>query len=185
MSSDRKLYILCGGESRRMGRDKALIEVDGKSLLEQQVKKGELFFNEVILLCGQNIYQMENRQLPDKMEDTGPLAGMLEALKDGVGHSMSQIAIIPVDLPFLSESTLKKLSKTEPRKTDDAIILKSGENPQPLAGVYNTDLVGKLNSYLYTGNRMVFGFMNQLKYSVIQVEESELKNLNKPGDLGT
>lgn len=166
-----------------MGRDKALIEVDGKRLLEQQVQKGKACFDEVILLNGQNIYSIENRRLPDKIEDAGPLAGLLEALTDGADHSLSQIAIIPVDLPFLSETTLKRLSKIEPGKTDDAVILKSDDDLQPLAGVYNTDLVGKLNSYLHTGNRMVFGFINQLRYSTIEVNKSELKNFNGPEDL--
>lgn len=183
MSSARNLYILCGGESRRMGRDKALIEMDGQSLLDQQVQKGESFFNEVVLLSGQNIYSMKNRRLPDTLKNAGPLAGLLEALKDGADHSMSQIAIIPVDLPFLSEFTLKRLSKTESGKTDDAVFLKSGDNFQPLTGVYKTDLVDKLNSYLHTGNRMVFGFINQLRYSTIDVYKRELKNVNRPGDL--
>lgn len=185
MSSGRNLYILCGGGSRRMGRDKALINMEGKSLLEQQVKKGEANFDEVILLNGQNIYSIENRKLPDKIKDAGPLAGLLEALKDGADHSMSHIAIIPVDLPFLSETTLKRLSTMELLKTDDVSFLRSGDDLQPLSGVYNTDtdLVDNLAHYLRTGNRMVFGFINQLRYSTIEVKRSELKNFNRPEDL--
>jgi len=166
-----------------MGRDKARIEMNGETLLDQQIQKAEVFFHEVVLLSGQNIYSMTNRRLPDTIEHAGPLAGLLEALTDGADHTMSHIAIIPVDLPFLTETTLKRFSKIEPGKTDEAVILKSGDDLQPLAGLYNTDLVDKLNSYLDTGNRMVFGFLNQLRYSAIEVNKSELQNFNRPEDL--
>jgi molybdopterin-guanine dinucleotide biosynthesis protein A len=166
-----------------MGRDKALIEMDGESLLERKVQKGKAYFDEVILLSGQTIYSMENRWLPDKIENAGPLAGLLEALKDGAEHSKSHIVIIPVDLPFLSESTLKKLSTMQNLETNDAIILRSGDDLQPLAGIYSTDLADNLALYLRTGNRMVFGFINQLIYSTITVNDLELKNVNSPDDL--
>ena len=184
MNTDRNLYILCGGQSQRMGRDKALIEMDGKSLLEQVIKKAELYFGEVNLLCGQNIYDVKNRQLSDKIENAGPLAGLLEALKDSANSSMNHIAIIPVDLPNITRTTLKRLSNVCLPETNKALFLKSGEDLQPLAGVYSTALKTKLNNYLKNGNRMVFGFVNHLEYSTLQVDETELKNLNTPRDLG-
>lgn len=166
-----------------MGQDKALIEVDGKSLLEHQVEKAEPFFDEVVLLGGQNSYPMENRNLQDEMENAGPLAGLFAALKDGDDSSISHIAIIPVDLPYISESTIERLSDESLRPSENAIILANGENLQPLAGVYRTRLAGQLDHYLKSGNRMVFGFVNQLAYSKSQVDEAELKNFNTPEDL--
>lgn len=166
-----------------MGRDKALAELDGKKLLDRQIKKGEPFFEEVVLLRGVNRYRVENRQLADRFENAGPLSGLLEALMDGAAKSLKYIAIIPVDLPGISELTIRKLAVAEPLKTEDAILLSSGEDLQPLAGVYSVDLADDLAHFLEAGNRMVFAFANGLNYAKIEVDRAELKNINHPEDL--
>jgi len=166
-----------------MGRDKALAELDGKKLLDRQIKKGEPFFEEVVLLSGRNSYSMENRQLTDRFENAGPLSGLLEALKDGAVNSLKYLAIIPVDLPQISELTIQKLAVVEPTMSEDAILLSSGEDLQPLAGVYSVDLADDLEHFLETGNRMVFAFANGLNYTKIEVDQAELKNINHPEDL--
>ena len=183
MKTGRKLYILCGGQSRRMGRDKAMVALRGERLLDRQIKKGESYFDEVVLLCGQNSYPVENRQLPDQIENAGPLSGMLEALKDGAANSLKQIAIIPVDLPGISEDTIQQLALSKLNESDQALLLKSGEDLQPLAGIYSVDLASELEHFLKIGNRMVFAFVNGLEYSVIEVGQEELRNLNRPEDL--
>ena len=183
MKSGSKLYILCGGQSRRMGRDKAMVELQGERLLDCQIRMGENYFDEVVLLCGQNSYPVENRQLPDQIENAGPLSGLLEALKGGAANSLKQIAIIPVDLPGISEDTIQQLALSKLNESDQALLLKSGEDLQPLAGIYSVDLASKLEHFLKTGNRMVFAFVNGLEYSVIEVGQEELRNLNRPEDL--
>lgn len=165
-----------------MGRNKALLELDGVSLLKHQINRAAPFFDEVILLSGQNNYKADNRQLNDRFENAGPLAGLLEALKDKSGPSAKQIVMIPVDLPRLSAETFHTLSLLSISKSDEAAILRSGEDLQPLAGVYSTDLADSLESYLKKGNRMVFGFLKKLNYSTIEVKREELKNFNTPED---
>lgn len=183
MSSKRTLYILCGGQSRRMGRDKARIKLDGVALLERVIKKGERHFDEVVLLSGGNHYDVSNRQLVDKLPDAGPLSGLLEALKDSNEAGLNQCGIIPVDLPNVSVSTVEKLANEHLGGNQEARLLASVEGLQPLAGIYSTGIIDRLQVYLNNGNRMVFGFVNQLNYSTITVNEQELKNINRPDDL--
>lgn len=186
MKSDRRLYILCGGKSRRMGEDKATLMLGGnETLLSHQIRKASPYFREIVLLSGEKHYQVENRQVKDTFTNAGPLAGLLEALKDGANHAQRCISIIPVDLPNLSESTINKLAEIEPSETEDAVILQSGEDLQPLAGTYNTDLANQLDHYLKTQNRMVFGFLNSLNFSTIEVRADEMINLNRPEDLNS
>jgi len=182
MSSDRKLYILCGGKSRRMGSDKALLTIDGEKLIERQIRKANPYFDEIVLLNGENSYQLENRQLYDEFDNAGPLAGLFEALKDGSKHSLNEAAIIPVDLPDISKETLKKLSENTLAESVDAVFLQNGEDLQPLAGIYKTHLRHELVRNLNTKNRMVFGFITNLNYSVIDVVREELLNFNTPSD---
>jgi len=183
MKSDRRLYILCGGQSRRMGQDKAMLKLGDETLLSRQINKAAPFFKDILLLTGENEYKVDNRQIKDLFINAGPLAGLLEALKDGVNDGQRCISIIPVDLPNLSESAFNTLAKTEPSETEDAVILQSGEDLQPLAGIYNTNLTTQLKHYLQTRNRMVFGFVNRLNFSTIDVKRGELININRPEDL--
>lgn len=182
MTLNRKAYILCGGQSRRMGRDKAMIDFKGERLLHYQINKITPLFEEIVLLSGNKNYKIENRQLMDDIEDAGPLSGLLSALKDGADHSLKHITLFPVDLPDLSDQTVERLSTSEPAEKSDAVILSSGEYLQPLAGVYGTGLNKKLKNYLESGNRIVFGFIKNISYSIIEVAPEELRNLNHPGD---
>lgn len=50
MENERDLYILCGGKSVRMGRDKTQLIFLGKTFLELTVEKTESLFENVILL---------------------------------------------------------------------------------------------------------------------------------------
>ncbi|CAN5460221.1 molybdenum cofactor guanylyltransferase [soil metagenome] len=185
MNSARRLYILCGGQSRRMGQDKAMLKRGDEPLLNRQIRKVSPFFREIVLLSGENHYQVDNRQIKDAIINAGPLAGLLEALKDGANQKLSCIAILPVDLPNLSESTLNKLAEFVPEEPKDAEILRSGKDLQPLAGVYNTELATQLEHYLHSRNRMVFEFVNRLNFSTIEVRADELININRPEDLSS
>ena len=166
-----------------MGRDKARITTDGVSLLKQMIQKGERHFDNVVLLSGDNTYDVPNRQLQDWFSDAGPLGGILAALEDCERAGMTQCCIVPVDLPAIFDSTLKLLADTDLREDEDARVLTSSEGIQPLAGVYSAVCNDRLQDYLKTGNRMVFGFLNRLNYSTITVSNSELKNVNTPDDL--
>lgn len=173
----RPLYIFCGGGSRRMGRDKALLEVDGETLLERQMRKAYSHFDDVILLSGGNEYVTNNRQIPDAFNDAGPLSGLLAALKD-VQKSHNQIAVIPVDVPFLSDHTLRLLSSKALEEDADAMLVQSDEKVQPLAGVYKSEVADSLEEFLKRGQRRVMNFLNQLSCRYISVHSDELRNIN-------
>lgn len=176
------LYIFCGGGSRRLGRDKALIELDGETLLERQVRRAFPFFDQIILLSGSNHYDTPNRQIPDVLGNAGPLSGLLAALKDAELHHQ-QIAVIPVDVPFLADSTMKILSEYTLSENTDAATLCAGEVVQPLAGLYKCNISANLQQWIDGGQRMVMKFLEQLHLEHIRVMENELRNINFPGDV--
>ncbi|MGF1671179.1 MAG: molybdenum cofactor guanylyltransferase, partial [Balneolaceae bacterium] len=144
MSSDRNLYILCGGQSSRMGKNKALLQPDGKTMLNRLIQRAQPYFNEIVLLSGQNNYPYGLRQLPDAIENSGPLAGLIAAMKDS--HS-GFLALLPVDLPLISDKTLQLLSVHNPVQKD-ICIAKSDERIQPLAGIYRKESEPELDVYL-------------------------------------
>jgi len=173
----RMLYILCGGDSRRMGQDKALLEINGRSLLEFWMVRTAPLFDEVVLLSGSTRYSVSNRQLQDEMKDTGPLAGVLAAMKDKKGTD-DDFAIVAVDLPNLGNSTLQRLS-ADTLSHHLAMVAAHGKELQPLAGIYQRSLSADLETYLEGGRRSVAGFIDGINPGRIGVEKEELMNINK------
>lgn len=98
--------ILAGGQSKRMGKDKALLKVKGISMLEQN--------KQVLQKAGaKNICISRNdglkNHIGDQFTNSGPLAGIHAA----IAHSNDDpLLIIPVDLPLLTSDTLLPLVRT-------------------------------------------------------------------------
>ena len=100
-------YVLAGGHSSRMGRDKALLELGGKPLVQHAVLKLRRITEEVSILGARSELALIAPLVPDLRENSGPLAGIEAAL----GHTRHDwILVLPVDMPFLPTLLLERWS---------------------------------------------------------------------------
>ncbi len=95
------VLVLCGGQSSRMGCDKALLEIAGETLLERTIRLGwQLDAAEVLV----------SRNAPgfiqDQVSNAGPMAGIAAALP--YCHSR-WLLVLPVDMPQLCPQALAPL----------------------------------------------------------------------------
>ena len=139
---NRDIYglVLVGGESRRMGRDKALLSYDGSAT---QLERTAALLGKV---CPK-VFVSQRKEQPfptpegteaihDCVEDAkGPLRGILSAMQ---AHPDAHWLVLACDLPFLQQATLEKIiasfRSTEPqltayRSTHDGL-------PEPLCAIY-------------------------------------------------
>lgn len=94
--------VLAGGRSRRMGRDKALLEYGGTTLLRHQVDC-------LSKVCSQVVVSGEYPGfdcVPDTRHDGGPLAGMHAAATRFPGSALLFLAI---DMPAMTPQALRRL----------------------------------------------------------------------------
>jgi molybdopterin-guanine dinucleotide biosynthesis protein A len=100
-------FVLVGGNSRRMGTDKALLEIDGESLAARAVRTLRHVCGSVTLVF--NADQAVDTDLPhirDEFPGRGALGGLHAALKS----SRARIAIVlAVDLPLVSTEAVANL----------------------------------------------------------------------------
>lgn len=126
--------ILAGGQSRRMGRDKAWIEWGGQTLLARQVARARSLGPAEVFVSGRgdtDYSALGCRVLTDPVAGVGPLAGVLAALR---ASSASHVLVLAVDLPLMSEAVLHGLLAN---CTDDAgAVPQAGRRVEPLAAVY-------------------------------------------------
>lgn len=178
MDVKRDLYILCGGESKRMGRDKSQLLIHGRTFLKHLTDRVNPVFKSVTLLRGKQSFAVNLPQIPDAITDVGPLGGLLAALQDTKADSIS---ILPVDLPFISDETLNLLNSPIPNILD-ARLARSKDRIQPLVGVYHVRIISKLEDYLRSGWRSVLGLIEDINCGYFSVSEHEIKNINTPED---
>lgn len=95
------VLVLGGGKSSRMGRDKALLELQGETLLARTIRLGEsLGASQVLVSRNQPGF------IKDQIKDAGPMAG----ISAGLSHCDSRwMLVLPVDMPLLSPEALTPL----------------------------------------------------------------------------
>jgi molybdenum cofactor guanylyltransferase len=134
-------YVLAGGMSSRMGRDKALLELAGKPLVFHAVTKLKRVCSDVQILSSRAELEKFAPLVRDMREGCGPLAG----LEAGLGHSWHEWNLfMPVDMPFLPSAFLDYWVRTvvarEKRGARVAMFTVDGV-PQPLFCMLHRDVV--------------------------------------------
>ncbi len=131
MSTERvALGILCGGFSRRMGRDKASVELGAESLLARMRRR--LGAEASVVLIGtrpDGPGQLKGEMIVfDPDPGGGPLQSMLAMLQQ-VGAA---VLIVPVDMPFLPAGLAAWLAEQAPAAHAIGIAGETGAEPLPV-----------------------------------------------------
>ncbi|MBI5387245.1 MAG: molybdenum cofactor guanylyltransferase [Verrucomicrobia bacterium] len=131
---DLSAVILAGGESRRMGRDKAWLEADGQSLLAGAVAKARELGAEEIFISGREGEDYSALHCPvllDLEPGFGPLGGIERGLR---AAASPLLLVLAVDLPHMTTVFLRQLAARCDVLTG-AVPKLNGEL-EPLAAIY-------------------------------------------------
>jgi len=126
--------ILAGGASRRMGRDKAWMEIGGRSLLQIARDKARALGVAEIFISGRPGVDYSALGCPvllDLEPDAGPLGGVERGLQ---ACSAPLLLVLAVDLPCLTADFLGRLLAGCDYLT--GAVPKPGGRLQPLAAIY-------------------------------------------------
>ncbi len=100
--------VLAGGASRRMGRDKAWIELNGKFLIVRVIEALQDLGSEIIVVANdvERFEKLDARVVRDEFPNTGSLGG----LYSGLNAAQNELAVaVACDMPFLNVDLLKFL----------------------------------------------------------------------------
>jgi molybdopterin-guanine dinucleotide biosynthesis protein A len=154
--------VLCGGLSERMGRDKAGLELGGRTLLERTVERLERRCPRVVLACGREPRYAElGRELvldlPAAGERPGPIAGILAALE---GVAAARYLVLACDLPRAGDDLLAALLERAEATGADAVFFESARGLEPLCAVYAPTCAAPMRAALSAGQRRVLAFLD-------------------------
>ncbi len=163
--------ILAGGQSRRMGTDKALLRLtpDGPTLAERVVAAAGAVADEVLIVANDERLQFLGlRTVSDAYPGTGALGGIYSAV---AAAAHPHCLVVACDMPFLSPSLLRAMA-AEPREYDVcAPYLVVGENRQgggrgvyeTLHAIYGRAALPAMREQLTLGNYRIVGFFPHVR----------------------
>lgn len=132
------IVIQAGGESRRMGQNKALLPFRGRPLIERVVNRLSPFTDELILTANHpELYQFLGLpSYPDLIPGKGALGGLYTALS--AAH-FALVAVVACDMPFVNPQLLTAERDLLSEGGWDVVIPRSAEGLEPLHAVYRKD----------------------------------------------
>jgi len=175
-------FVLAGGRSTRMGRDKALLTAHGSTLLERVAAEVLAAAGNVTVIAPTERYAgLGITVVPDLDAGQGPLGGILTALSN---TRADWNLIVAVDMPRLNAPFFSQLfDAAETSKADCLIPLNAEGRIEPLCGIYSRNCLGTVQKAMEAGIRKVTSAFEGLRVAHWQPQDVDLfRNLNTPQD---
>ncbi len=180
--------ILAGGQSRRLGTDKALLRFQGQTLLAASVARLRPLCQEVIVVT--NTPQAHAHPAARLVGDLFPGKGALGGIYSGLmaAHTTHSL-VIACDMPFLNAGLITYMATLA--TAFDVVIPRLQENLEPLHAIYGRACLPYMKALLDCNDLKIIDLFPQVR--VRYVEEAELSawdpehrsflNINTPQDL--
>ncbi len=176
------MLVLAGGNSRRMGRPKAWLEVDGGTLLGYVVQRLAPAFSDVMVSLAQPEQLLETvpyRIVFDRKVSAGPLAGLESGL---LAAKQDVVFAIACDMPYVT-AEVAQVAVAAARGCDAAIPRVAGR-AEPVCGAYARSALPAITRALNEGRFRAADIAAELEVTWLEGLDAGLfRSLNEPTDL--
>lgn len=174
---DATAIVLAGGKSRRMGRNKALLEYSGKMLIEIVLGAARRACREVMIIAddGQPFSRLGVAVYPDIYEGCGPLGG----IHSGLSRSHTEFnLLLSCDLPLINSEVLMAL--LEQAAGYDLVLPRTADGRyHPLCAVYARRCLPAIEQRLLRRALKLADFYLSPEVRVKVVTEAELPAISR------
>jgi len=176
--SEVSAIILAGGQSSRMGKNKAELTINGITLLEIQAKKCRAIGIDDVIIAGYKGSIPGTRTVPDIIPGKGPLSGIHAGL---AASEKKACLVLSVDTPLICPMTLKELIKAHSGGTT---MLDNSGKPEPMISVFDSSLAEKAGEILQSEKTSVMRLADTagVKPFAYNGDKELLSNCNTPED---
>jgi molybdenum cofactor guanylyltransferase len=170
---------LAGGQSRRMGTDKALLPLaaGGEPMLGVVLKRLSAVANDVLVVANnrEKYEEFGAPVVPDLRPDVGALGGIQAAI---ASSAHDHCLVVACDMPFLSLPLLQRMAD-EPRDYDVLVPLVPGESRQrsdglvfqTLHAIYGKQCLPFIEQRIIEGKKQVVAFFEDVRVRTLDVAE--------------
>ncbi len=165
--------VLAGGENKRMGVDKAFLEVAGSPIIEHVLRALGSIVHRIIIVTNspERYLAYEARVVADRLDQRGPLTGIYSGLS--ISESEYNI-VVACDMPFLNAGLLAYLMELAPGY--DAVVPIFEERAEPLHAVYSKSLLPMIEKRIREDDRRLQGIFERA--NVRYVAENEISRFD-------
>jgi molybdopterin-guanine dinucleotide biosynthesis protein A len=168
------VVIQAGGQSSRMGEDKALKPFLGRPLIQHVVDRMKPIAGEMIVTTNQPAgYEFLNlRLVPDLKPGRGALGGLYTAVASAASPL---VAVVACDMPFASPEFFQGARQIMDKEGADVVIAKTDEGYEPLHALYRRETcLPAIESAIEADQWKVISWFPQVKVQVLTPEEVKL-----------
>ena len=165
--------ILAGGNSLRMGENKAFLQIDGLPIISRIHTAFKDLFEEVIIVTNEKelFKGFDSTIHTDLLPNKGALGG----LYTGIFYSTFQYSFcVACDMPFIKRSLVKFL--IENTNGEDAIVPRTSDGLQPLHAIYSKKCLHAIKTIMEQGKYRIIDFYNLVEVKI--VDEMEFLHLD-------
>ena len=194
--------ILCGGQSRRMGKDKGSLIIKDKPMIKYILSTLNNEIDEVIIVLNDNKridkymefinpedYSYKLKFVEDKIKNKGPISGILTGLE----NISSEYAIVfPWVNPFVTKNTIQTLFNVITCYIQAVVPYHDPENKlktsEPLHSIYNKNIIPLIDNLILNDSLHIKGIIEKIDTKFVLIDnkkilKKEFRNLNHPEDL--
>ena len=181
-------FVLAGGESARMGREKALLELCGMPMIVRTARLVERVAGRVTVVGTPEKFEpLGLRAIRDEWRGAGPLGGIAAALR---ASGSAWNLIVACDLPYLTKDWLEFLIERAETSKMEAVLPMNDKGAEPLCAMYGKACEAAIWLALDRGVRKVteglahvrVEYVERSEWKVFDSEGLLFKNMNSPAD---
>jgi len=163
--------ILAGGKSLRLGQNKALQVIEGKSFIQHVVDRLAIISTEIIIATahGEEIpcsSAVRIKTVADIYPGKGPLVGIYSGL---IASSDLRAIVVGCDTPFLSVGLLEYM--TQISSIFDVVVPRMKEKVEPLCAVYSKSCIAPMQRLLEQNELRIYKLFSMVKAKYVEEDE--------------
>lgn len=172
---ERGVIILAGGDSKRLGQPKALLDFNGQSLIEKMVTILQHTFTRITLvtdrpeLYGNLPVKIVSDLITDRVKS--PLRGIHAGLS---ASTLPHQFVVACDMPYLNPDLIDFMETFAPGH--DAVVPRIGQYYQPLHAIYSRSCIGVIEKQIKLGDYKIIDFYAKIK--VYYIDETEIERFD-------
>ena len=198
----KSCIILCGGQSRRMGRDKGSMIIQDKPMIKHILSTLNHEINEVVIVLNNQEridryskfinptdYTYTITFVEDEIKGKGPMPGIMT----GLSHISGKYALIlPCDSPYVSKNYINTIFSEIDERYQAVVPYHDEENKlktsEPLHSIYDKSIIPIIEDLVNEDVLHIKGLIEKIdtKFVLIdnkKIEKKEFRNLNRPSDV--
>lgn len=172
--------ILAGGKSTRMGRNKALLQLNNRRFIDHIADELSIFSEVLISSAEKGIYEDTGfKVVYDDHAGIGPIEGIYQILKEA---EEEYVFICAADMPFLKKELVSYMA--EFISSDyDCFCLMDEDHIHPLCAIYSKRMLGVIEELIAKGQYRLMSVLSKVRTKYIKLEmtcfdKKIVKNIN-------